>query len=93
MEDILIPLAGMATAIILSYPIIRVGVRYVERKIQPGASPDELVELREDLRVMHDRLDAIDSGDHRLSELEERVDFAERMLTQSREAPQVRHGD
>ncbi len=86
MEDILIPLAGMATAIILCYPIIRVGVRFVERKMQSVGSSEEIAELREDLRVMQERLEAIESGDHRVAELEERVDFAERMLTRGREA-------
>ena len=89
MEDILIPLAGMATGVILAYPIIRVAVRFVERKILGGAPSGEIAALREDVRVVQDRMESLESGDHRLTELEERVDFAERMLTQGRDASQI----
>ncbi len=91
MEDILIPLAGMATAIILLYPIIRVGVRFVEGKMQTESSGD-IAALRQELRSVHDRLDSVETDGHRLSELEERLDFAERILARKRESRQLGSG-
>jgi hypothetical protein len=90
MEHTLIPLAGMAIGVILVYPIVRTAVRLVERRFIGGATPSkELAEVREDLHALHDRLDALEQGDSRVAELEERVDFAERMLAQQRETPRL----
>lgn len=90
MEDVLIPLAGMATSVVLLLPVVLAGVRYFERKTRVNANRGELETLREDLRVVRDRLDAVDHGSDRIAELEERLDFAERMLARQREAPQLR---
>jgi hypothetical protein len=38
-------------------------------------------------------MDSIELRDDRVTELEERMDFAERMLAQQREAPQIRGGE
>ena len=89
MEDILVPLAAMATGVILFLPIIRAAVRIIEKKVLGHPSPDELASLREDLRMLHDRLDGLELGGERIAELEERVDFAERMLAQHREGPRL----
>jgi len=86
--DMLVPLAGMATGLILFLPIVKAGVRYLERR---GAVADheQAAALREELRMLGDRLDAIEVDDSRLAELEERVDFAERLLAQQRDVPRV----
>jgi hypothetical protein len=91
--DMLIPLAGMATTVVLLFPIVKAGVRYLERRSASHPSSDEIARFREEVRLLQERLDLADLTDARVAELEERVDFAERMLARHREAPQVGGGD
>ena len=80
--DLIIPLAGMLTGIILGMPIIRAGVRFLERKTGGALEAGEATAIKEDLRLLHERLDAMETDSERLAELEERLDFAERVLAQ-----------
>ncbi len=89
MEDILIPLAGMVTALILLTPLVRAFARLLERKTRAASEVGKLDSLREDLEVLQDRLDAIERSEDRIAELEERLEFAERLLAQRPEAPQI----
>jgi hypothetical protein len=89
-EDVIIPIAGMATTVVLLLPVVLAGVRYFERRTRVSARAGDLEKLSEDVRVLQDRLDAVEIGSERLEELEERLDFAERMLARQREAPQIR---
>ena len=81
-RDILVPLAGMATGLILLLPVVRAVVRIAEKKISGGTESRELLALRDEVRVCQDRLDGVQYVDDRISELEERLDFTERMLAQ-----------
>lgn len=89
MEDILVPLAGMATAVILLFPLVRAGVNFIERKTRGGGDSDKLGALREDLEVLQDRLEMLERSEDRIADIEERLDFAERLLAQGRAAPQI----
>ena len=80
--DFLVPIAGMATGLILLLPVVRAVVRIAEKKISGGTESRELLALRDEVRVCQDRLDGVQYVDDRISELEERLDFTERMLTQ-----------
>lgn len=82
MQDIIIPLAGMATGLLMVIPLVRVLGRYLERKAAAEASPEELRAMRDELRHMLDKMDH--QGD-RITELEERLEFTERLLTKARE--------
>jgi len=84
-NQLIIPLAGMATAVILGLPVVKAIVRFVERK--GGGTPD--TRLREELEELRSRLEAVEEVRTRILELEERLDFAERMLARSRERPQI----
>lgn len=90
--DLLIPLAGMASGVILILPIIRAGTRYLERLSGGSQGGHELDVLREELDAVRERLEAVESGDGRLAELEERLDFAERMLAR-RDLPKLGRTD
>jgi hypothetical protein len=87
--DILVPIAGMATGLLLFLPIVRAVVRVTEKKISGGADSDQIAEIRDELRLVQDRLERFEFGDDRVAELEERLDFAERMLAQQRDVPRV----
>lgn len=64
-------------AAILLYPLIRAWARRIEGR---GADP----ELRADLEDLRARLSDIERHQVQLHELEERLDFAERLLAQQR---------
>ncbi len=83
----------MLTGVILLYPVVRGGVRFLERRASGGARSEELEALNDSLRLLQERMDSIELRDDRVTELEERMDFAERMLAQQREAPQIRGGE
>jgi hypothetical protein len=80
--DFLVPIAGMATGLILLLPVVRAVVRIAEKKISGGTESRELLALHDEVRVCQDRLDGVQYVDDRISELEERLDFTERMLAQ-----------
>ena len=84
-NNLIIPLAGMATAVILGLPVVKALVRFVERKT--GGAID--TRLHEELEELRGRVEAIEETRTRVLDLEERLDFAERMLTTSRDRPQI----
>ena len=58
--DILIPLTGIAATVVLCFPLVAAGVRYVERRGRGRSKVEEVNLLREDLRLMRDRLESLD---------------------------------
>ncbi|HEX9728729.1 MAG TPA: hypothetical protein VGA37_09505 [Gemmatimonadales bacterium] len=75
---LLIPLAGMATGTIFMLGIYKLAVRWIDRKQLPGGDvAEEVSRLRGELEAMSDVA-------MRVQELEERLDFAERMLALER---------
>ena len=90
--DLLVPIAGMATGLILLLPIVRAAVRIVEKKVSGRAESQELLTLRDEMRLLQERVDRVEYVDDRIAELEERLDFAERLLAQQRDMPRVEGG-
>ncbi len=80
-DNLVIPIAGMITGIILGLPVIRAGVRYIERKSAGDADP----KLRAELEELRSRLEGMEEVRDRLLELEERIDFAERVLARAKD--------
>jgi Tfp pilus assembly protein PilO len=76
---VMVVLLVTAAITIICWPIVRALARRLEGRA--GLSPA----LQEDLEDMHHRLAELDGLQQRVSELEERLDFAERMLAQPRE--------
>ncbi len=69
------------TVTIILWPIVRAIARRLEGRTAPHADPA----LREEVTQLHARLGEVEVLQARLAELEERVDFAERLLAQNRE--------
>lgn len=80
--DFIVPLAGMATGLLLLLPVVRAVVRVAEKKVTGSTEDRELSAVRDELRLVQERLDGVQYVDDRISELEERLDFTERMLAQ-----------
>jgi len=77
---ILIPLGGMATGALFMFGIYKLITRYMDmrhRSALPPGMETELQELRGEVAELGDL-------PHRVAELEERLDFAERLLAQAR---------
>jgi hypothetical protein len=77
---VLIPLGGMATGVLFMFGIYRLITRYMDmrhRSALPPGMETELLELRGQVAELGDL-------PHRVAELEERLDFAERLLAKAR---------
>lgn len=92
LEEILIPIAGMVTGLILLLPLVRAVVRITEKKLTGRAESESLQMLRDEIELLQERLERVDLSDGRIGELEERMDFAERLLAQRRDMPRVEGG-
>ena len=84
-NQVVIPLAGMAVGVILGLPLIKALVRRIEHKTNASSTASELTALRAEVTELRGRFGASDDLAARVMELEERADFAERLLTQHRE--------
>src|SRR4026209_1849762 len=78
---VLIPVAAFIALTVILAPIVRAFARRLEGKGNVDSG------LRAEVEQLHTRLADVDSTHSRLLELEERVDFAERLLAQTQEAP------
>jgi Tfp pilus assembly protein PilO len=77
---VMIVLAALVAATIVLWPLARALARRLEGR-SAAADPG----LRHDLEQVTQRLTEVDGLQARVAELEERLDFAERLLAQSRE--------
>jgi hypothetical protein len=75
---VLITLAALCTIGMLVWPLVRA----LARRLEGGGRN---AELQGELETLRDRLQQLEQGQARVGELEERVDFAERLLAQGRE--------
>jgi Tfp pilus assembly protein PilO len=71
-------LALLATVFALVWPLVRA----FARRLETGGHRGELLAELEGLRS---RVDQLEAGQAQVAELEERVDFAERLLAQAKE--------
>ncbi len=79
---LLIPLAGMATGAIISIAFFRTVRHFIDRKTESGTDH----ELQAEISDLHTRIEALEREQDRVEELEDRVDFAERLLARGRES-------
>ena len=74
----LIAIAAVAGVALVLYPIAKALARRLEGR---NASP----ELMQQIDELRDRVHDLESSQHRVAELEERLDFTERLLAQRRD--------
>lgn len=76
-NEVVIPLAGMATGLFITLAVIKAVARHLERRHEErklGAGPGGDGALQDEVHQLRSRVES----------LEERVDFTERVLTQER---------
>ena len=76
---------GLTALGVLRGPVGQALARKIDRQEIGAGSAEELDQL-------HARLEQLEAGQSRFAELEERLDFTERLLTQQREPDQLREG-
>lgn len=91
--DLIVPLAGMLTGIILGLPFVRTLTRVIEQKALGQAGSAEIDALRAEVQELREAVDATGDLHERLVDLEERADFTERLLTQGRPRVQSPPGE
>ena len=74
---LLIVIAALTAGVIILWPLMRAFARRLEGK----GGTDQA--LQADLEQLRTQLGDVDALQHRIAELEERVDFTERLLAQS----------
>jgi Tfp pilus assembly protein PilO len=85
---LLIVVAAIALAGVVLWPLMRA----IARRIEGGAGPDGRVQA--ELEQLRTRVGTLEAQQVHLAELEERLDFAERLLTQQRaQSPIISAGD
>jgi Tfp pilus assembly protein PilO len=77
---LLIIIAALTAMVVILWPIMRAFGRRLEGK---GAADPA---LRADVEQLHARLGEVDTLQARIAELEERVDFTERLLAQTHDS-------
>ena len=80
-EQIVMPLVGIAFGGFVVWGVFRTVNKYLERR----QSGPELTGLREEVERLRAKAEAVDELALRLGEVEERVDFAERILAQQKQ--------
>ncbi len=78
----ILPLAGMATGIIIIIGFFKTVRHVIDRKLSRG---DE-GQLPEEIADLQARIEALESEHGRVDELEDRLEFAERLLIRGRES-------
>lgn len=78
-DAVILLLCVAITLGVLVWPLIKA----VARRIEAGAG---LADARTELESLHDRIRRLEEAQPRMAELEERVDFAERLLTRGQES-------
>ena len=89
-NQLIIPIAGMLTGIVLGLPVIKAVVRLIDKRHGGQidvATRDMLSHVSERIEQLEDRLEV------RVGELEERLDFTERLLAQAKDREGLPRGD
>ena len=83
----LITVGFLAACTVVLWPLMRA----LGRRIEGKGTADPA--LRQEVEELRSRLTEMDQLQHRVMELEERVDFTERLLAQQREPERLRQGE
>ncbi len=91
-ETIVLPLLGMGMGAGVLYGVYRTVNNWIERKHERELALHGGAAGSTDVENLRSRVEALEEASDRLQDLEERVDFAERVLTQQRERGELPPG-
>lgn len=84
---VLVPLAGMATGAFFMFGVYKLFSRWLDARARR-----DTVAPSEDLRELQREVDELRALPQRLAEIEERLDFTERLLARERERASLKPG-
>jgi hypothetical protein len=87
-QNVVFPLIGMGIGTLVLVGVYRTVNRFLDRRHEMRLGAAE-TEVGEELRRLRERLDQLEARAYRWDELEERLDFAERMLAQHAQHPLI----
>ncbi len=91
-QQIILPIMGMGLAAFLGFGVFRMIGKAIERRSLDESGRAALDALRDELERQRIQVEGVEELRDRLVEVEERLDFAERVLTQRKE-PQLPGGE
>ena len=92
-QNVVFPLIGMGMGVLLMFGVYRIATRWIDRRherlmLDRGAGAGS-----QDLRQLQARVDQMEDVAARVQDLEERLDFTERVLAQQRERGRLPAGE
>lgn len=84
-QNVIFPLVGMGMGVLTLFGLYRIVNRLIDRKDRGKlAAPDGAI--MQELERLRGKVESLEGTSLHLEELEERLDFAERMLTERRQS-------
>lgn len=91
-EIVLVTITAIAAFCSLGFGLMRVVSTHLERKVMAKSGGTEMEHLRAEIDDIRTQMDGIEDVRGRFAELEERVDFAERLLAQQGDRGRIAPG-
>lgn len=89
-QNALLPVLGMALGALVLFGVYRTVNRHLDRKHDlrvSGGGSEVVGEVVGEVARLRERVEALEDHSFRMQELEERVDFAERVLARQQDKP------
>ncbi len=91
MQEVVFPILGMGIAVLAMFGLYRTVNRALDRRHERAMGSSGGAS-REEIDRLVSRIDALEESTERVQELEERMDFTERVLTQQQERDRLAPG-
>lgn len=89
-QNVVFPIIGMGMATLFMFGVYRIVTRWLDRRHEREMVAGGVVPPAE-LERLRTRIEVLEDVAFRVQELEERVDFAERLLARGRDAARLEH--
>jgi uncharacterized protein involved in cysteine biosynthesis len=92
-QNVVFPLIGMGMGVLFMFGVYRVTMRWIDRRHERLLAERGAGSGSAEMRQLQARVDQLEDVVVRVQDLEERLDFTERVLAQQRERGQLPAGD
>ena len=92
-QNVVFPLIGMGMGVLLMFGVYRIATRWTDRRQERRMLDRGAGAGSQDLRQLQARVDQLEDVAARVQDLEERLDFTERVLAQQRERGRLPAGE
>ncbi|NIN09935.1 MAG: hypothetical protein GTN62_00830 [Gemmatimonadales bacterium] len=91
-QEVVFPILGMGMGALVLYGVYRTTNNWIERRHERELAKGGTGGSRMEIENLHARVEALEDLAFRVHDLEERLDFTERVLTQQKDRGQLRPG-